>query len=328
MKQNYLFGAMLLTACVFSANVKADMIVDYQGNVKIDKNLTVLGTLNYSKLVTDIQSSNLTVTGTFKTAKAQIDTCYVTSKLSVGTTGRTDAKLTINGSGTRKQFVNYGVYSSLNFGTGAGNLTAVYGTCAGLGSQLIGVQGSATGNSMRPAAPAIGVYGIATGNSQGRNYGVYGALQDGSENGAGVYGSTSTTIQAVPGRYAGYFNGQTKVNGHIYADNISESSDARLKTNITGINKGAMAKIKDLRAVQYNWSKDANKDHKHLSENTDFNRKHYGFIAQEVQKIYPELVYTDDEGYLSINYTELIPFLIQAVQELSTEVEQLKKANK
>ena len=295
MKHNFLFGAMLFTACVFSANVKADLTVETTGDVKIDKNLTVSGTL----YTAGISYQNL----------------------SIGGSARSDARLTVL-STTPKY--GYGIYSSLNQGTG-GAYVAVHGSSAGLGSQLIGVQGIATGNNTRATSPAIGVYGIAKGNPQGKNYGVYGALQDGSESGAGVYGSTNSTIQAVPGRYAGYFNGQTKVNGMIYATNITGSSDARLKTNITGINKGAMAKIKDLRPVQYNWSKNANK---HLSKDTDFDRKHYGFIAQEVQKLYPELVYTDGEGYLSINYTELIPFLIQAVQELSTEVEQLKKANK
>ena len=310
MKHNFLFGAMLFTACVFSANVKAQLEVQTSGDVLVSKNLEVRGTL--------------------KAKYMQIDEYQLPNQLStlgIGSAALNNAKLTIKGTGVGSS-QQYGVYSSLSYGTGNVPAIAIFGSSTGLHTELIGVKGAATGNSTRPTAPAIGVYGISGGNTSGKNYGVFGVLQDGSQNGAGVYGSTSTTIQAVPGRYAGYFNGQTKVNGHIFADNISESSDARLKTNITSINKDAMAKIKDLRAVQYNWSKDANKDHKHLSENTDFNRKHYGFIAQEVQKIYPELVYTDDEGYLSINYTELIPFLIQAVQELSTEVEQLKKANK
>ena len=51
---------------------------------------------------------------------------------------------------------------------------------------------------------------------------------------------------------------------------------------------------------------------------------HYGLIAQDVQKIYPNLVYQRGEQ-LSINYIELIPLLIKTVQELSAEVEELKK---
>ncbi len=47
-------------------------------------------------------------------------------------------------------------------------------------------------------------------------------------------------------------------------------------------------------------------------------------IAQDVQKVFPELVYERDNK-LSINYIELIPLLIKTIQELSTEVEELKK---
>ena len=47
-------------------------------------------------------------------------------------------------------------------------------------------------------------------------------------------------------------------------------------------------------------------------------------LAQDVQKLFPELVTEGGDGYLSINYVELIPLLIQAVQDLSEEVEELK----
>ena len=47
-------------------------------------------------------------------------------------------------------------------------------------------------------------------------------------------------------------------------------------------------------------------------------------LAQEVEKVFPELVVTDDEGKKLINYTELIPMLINAVQDLSAEIKALK----
>jgi hypothetical protein len=46
-----------------------------------------------------------------------------------------------------------------------------------------------------------------------------------------------------------------------------------------------------------------------------------------VQKIFPELVYEDGDGILSVNYIELIPVLIQALQEMNTEIENLKGKN-
>lgn len=51
-------------------------------------------------------------------------------------------------------------------------------------------------------------------------------------------------------------------------------------------------------------------------------------MAQDVQKLFPDMVHEDGAGYLSVNYIELIPLLIQTVQELSTEVEELKKQTK
>lgn len=63
----------------------------------------------------------------------------------------------------------------------------------------------------------------------------------------------------------------------------------------------------------------------HFSSDVDFDKKHYGLLAQDVQKLFPDLVKENGDGYLSVNYIELIPLLIQAVQELSGEVEELKK---
>ena len=54
-----------------------------------------------------------------------------------------------------------------------------------------------------------------------------------------------------------------------------------------------------------------------------FKKRHYGLVAQELEKIYPDLVYENDNGYLSINYTELIPLLIQSIKELKEEVDRL-----
>lgn len=51
----------------------------------------------------------------------------------------------------------------------------------------------------------------------------------------------------------------------------------------------------------------------------------FGFIAQELQKIYPELVYEDNKGYLSVDYIGLIPVLVESVKQLRNEIKELKK---
>jgi hypothetical protein len=54
-----------------------------------------------------------------------------------------------------------------------------------------------------------------------------------------------------------------------------------------------------------------------------FKNKHYGLLAQDLQKLYPDLVYESDNGYLSINYIGIIPLLIQSIKELKAEVDEL-----
>jgi hypothetical protein len=52
-----------------------------------------------------------------------------------------------------------------------------------------------------------------------------------------------------------------------------------------------------------------------------------GLVAQEVEKLFPELVQTDDKGFKSVNYIGLIPHLIESVKQLTRENEALKTSN-
>lgn len=94
-------------------------------------------------------------------------------------------------------------------------------------------------------------------------------------------------------------------------------SDERLKTNITNLKSNGLEIISKLNPVFYNW-KDPNFP----------KRKVYGFLAQQVQKVLPEIVETaDDEAKtLSMNYIDLIPISIQAIKELNTKVEKQNNA--
>jgi hypothetical protein len=47
-------------------------------------------------------------------------------------------------------------------------------------------------------------------------------------------------------------------------------------------------------------------------------------LAQELQKIYPELVSTDDKGILSVNYIGLIPVMLESIKDLKAEIDQYK----
>ena len=54
-------------------------------------------------------------------------------------------------------------------------------------------------------------------------------------------------------------------------------------------------------------------------------KEHYGFIAQEIEKLYPELVKNSEMGYKTVNYIELIPILVSKMQEMDKEIKELKE---
>jgi hypothetical protein len=55
-----------------------------------------------------------------------------------------------------------------------------------------------------------------------------------------------------------------------------------------------------------------------------YSRRHFGLSAQELKEIYPNLVLEAQDGYLYVNYTELVPVLIRAIQELKEELDAVK----
>ena len=100
------------------------------------------------------------------------------------------------------------------------------------------------------------------------------------------------------------------------------SSDKRLKENVVPISD-AVAKINSMSGVMFDWTD----EHIQRSGGEDdmFMRKHdVGVIAQEVAEVLPEVVATRDDGYMAVRYEKLVPLLIQAVKELSAEIERLK----
>ena len=60
------------------------------------------------------------------------------------------------------------------------------------------------------------------------------------------------------------------------------------------------------------------------NEDSYLKRNHYGLSAQELQSIYPDLVVEGQDGYLCVNYIELVPILIQSIQELKQELDEVR----
>ena len=134
----------------------------------------------------------------------------------------------------------------------------------------------------------------------------------GSGGGGGVgtnqWGETPTTLLT---------NKDVYTTGYMFSDlGFLITSDSKFKSNIKNLSDNKtehLDKLKMLIPKSYNF-----KDKKDTS---------FGLIAQEVEKIYPSLVETKEDGTKSVNYTELIPLLLLQTNEMERKIEELKNNN-
>lgn len=107
--------------------------------------------------------------------------------------------------------------------------------------------------------------------------------------------------------------------GNICATgSITTCSDIRYKTNLQSFDKPLSA-IKSIKGFYYEWK---------VEEFPDMNfstNRQIGFSAQEIEKLFPELVTTDDEGYKTVDYARMTPVLVEAIKEQQSQIEQLRR---
>jgi hypothetical protein len=105
------------------------------------------------------------------------------------------------------------------------------------------------------------------------------------------------------------------VNGSVRATSYITLSDRNLKTDIATLDQG-LSKVLSLRGVRYKFK-----------ENIDMQLpkgNQVGFIAQEVESILPDAVVTDANGLKGVDYTKVIPVLVEAMKEQQDALETLK----
>lgn len=241
-------------------------------------------------------------------------------RVSLGTLTQNDKAFVSAGTG-----FNYSYSSSYAFGLHAKNTSGFY---------CIGLRGASCPSSN--SSHSIGVQGIAAGGASGCLYGVIGGVNENYKNGAGIFGTLLNHVGVtIPGRYAGYFDGPVKVVGEVSATNFVTPSDMRLKENVTYLRddngSSALANIQDMNVIRYNYIDAPIPDTLRATSQTENTSKakeiHYGLSAQELQAIYPDLVREGQDGYLGVNYIELVPVLIRAIQELKGELDAVKGNN-
>ena len=267
----------------------------------------------------------------------------ILSRFAVGGLGDASAIVSLGGSNTHALKISNG-------GTGAKyGLTSTATTCNGGPSNTVAVgvvgqaQYNASSSTWNCSGVGVGVRGMA-GISGGstyvpRAYGVSGVIF--GNGGAGVFGGFGNTESVFTGKYSAYFDGDAIVTNGTLTATVVAPSDNRLKTNVSGIDyRKTMANIMQLKPVEYNL-KQILIELDSISESGDtvnyytntydestpfFNNKHYGLIAQELQQLYPDLVYSGSDGYLRVDYVSLIPILLTVVQQQQKDIEQLKQA--
>jgi len=159
------------------------------------------------------------------------------------------------------------------------------------------------------------ISGITLGNNlTSLSFGSY-LTSTGSYNGSNartvsVAGTSLNSANTLVARdSSGNFSaGSINCNNLTAAFDINSTSDETLKNNINTI-QNSLGIVESLRGVSFEWK--------------ETGKSSYGVIAQEVEKILPELITTQEKK--SVNYNGIIGILIEAVKELSAEVEELKK---
>ena len=99
------------------------------------------------------------------------------------------------------------------------------------------------------------------------------------------------------------------------------SSDKRLKKNVIPIGN-AIEKVNQIRGVEFDWIPKETSDGEpvHLNEGRDV-----GVIAQEIEKVLPEVVTTRNNGYKAVKYEKIVPLLIESIKEQQEQIDELRK---
>lgn len=196
--------------------------------------------------------------------------------------------------------------------------------------------------------------------------------------GVGIFGSTTIHFDnsLINTRYAGFFNGLTKVNGDfIVTGNIQGTllSPSNSSTGTTFVeelhelpSKSISGDLKSLttcmfthkisdktrRALSGNnaplnptsdnyedlsneefismeedWGRKSNYMEISMLEKQLLTKQHYGLNADQLKEVFPDLVYENEDGSKSINYVEMVPILVQAINELNAKIEVLEGGN-
>jgi hypothetical protein len=181
-----------------------------------------------------------------------------------------------------------------------------YSTAMGQFSEANGSHSTAMGKSSKAndySSLVIGYYNLSgstvTGSATAAN-----TANTAFVIGNGTFSSRSDAFKVMA-------NGDTTVSNDLTVNgDVVVSSDARLKANIVSLGS-TLAKLLLIDGKRYTMKKDG--------------KQKIGVLAQDIQKVFPELVTTDDKDMLAVNYQGLVPVLINALKEQDDKISRLEK---
>jgi hypothetical protein len=227
-----------------------------------------------------------------------------------------------------------GANNSAILGNNAGAGYGVSGQIPATATGAAGVYGSNLRTTGGYGVLGIGFNGAVGQSAYGAGYGLYGSNSGTTGLGIGtygvgfngVYGQTTNTATG----WSGYFTADLGVEGAGYAiGGWQLASDRRLKTNIVPI-KNALSQLSLIQGTHYTITTPTTSAN---GEKSNVQRQQYGVIAQDVELVFPELIKEkalfinqgDETIYKTVDYIQLVPVMIEAIKELNTEVDRLKK---
>lgn len=171
--------------------------------------------------------------------------------------------------------------------------------------------GYAGGMSMDPTNGRINLYTSVSGTA-GNIVSTTSRMYITSTGNIGIATATPTERLNVVGN--GLFTGT------VCASNVTCPSDVRFKKNFRPLDN-AMAQVMQVQGVRYDWRKDEFPEHNFSDKNQ------MGFVAQDLEKLFPEMVVTDSKGYKSVDYARITPLLVEALKEQQKIIDEMKTKN-
>jgi putative lipoic acid-binding regulatory protein len=220
--------------------------------------------------------------------------------------------------------------TNMTFGTDI--ITIAAGGSAEITVNTTGVRLGDTGNGyFQPVSGGYGSIQIDQGAHNGwEGYSIGGRVvfMHNNSTSSGIYNDVDDEwmFYGVHNSYTRmYYNGTHKVettsSGITVVGDVNSSSDIRYKKNIETIDN-ALDKVQSLRGVTFDWDNDAFTADE-STKKPNFTARATGVIAQDVEKVLPEAVRENEDGFKNVSYGNMVGLLIEAIKEQQEQIDML-----